>query len=142
MAASHAPIPLSRPPFKSPSVSNPQQNARSVRLVLGFRRILLRLACPRHAWNWPRLIPGESHQGFDAHQTCFKCNTERFYNSRLLKPGPLYRVRTAEPEESPARPWAKLLAFPASAALGARLRMLARWGSPFAGALRATARSR
>jgi hypothetical protein len=62
-----------------------------IRLVAGFHRVWLKLACPFHRWNWPRPVQAGKPYGFDAHQTCFKCTTERFYNTSTLKAGPLYR---------------------------------------------------
>jgi len=138
MAASHSFIPLPPRTLKALSFPTRREIVGRIRLVLGFRRVLLALSCPRHAWNWPRPVRGEGHAGFDAHQTCFKCNTERFYNTSLLKPGPLYRVRVAEPENASGHPWGmllggKLLAFPARP-LGARLpvplRLFAKLGLP------------
>jgi hypothetical protein len=134
MAASHSFIPLSPRALRTLSFPTGREVAARILPVLGFRRILLALACPRHAWNWPRTIRGERLEGFDAHQTCFKCNTERFYDTRLLQPGPLYRVRVAEPEKGSnqtwGRPWGKLLAFP-SRSLGARLRIRLRTFAKF-----------
>jgi hypothetical protein len=69
---------------------------RNVRLIVGFERLLVRLACPSHVWSWPRPIPGEKVDRFDAHQTCFKCSTERFYNTSTLRAGPLYRSTASE----------------------------------------------
>ncbi len=67
--------------------------AESFHPVQGVRRILLLLYCPSHSWNWPRLMPDGSREGFDAHQTCFKCNTQRLYNTTSLTAGPLFRTR-------------------------------------------------
>jgi hypothetical protein len=128
MAASHSTIPLPQPSLKTLSFPRGRENTGRIYLVLGFERILRALICPRHSWNWPRPLMGERHDGFDAHQTCFKCNTERFYNTSLLQPGPLYRVRAPEPESGSPRSWGKLLDFPAHP-LGARLRSLTRWRS-------------
>ncbi len=129
MAASYSSIPLPPPALKTLGFPRAKENTARIRLVLGFERILRALICPRHSWNWPRPFCGEIHQGFDAHQTCFKCNTERFYDSHLLRPGPLYRVRVPEPENGGSRrPWGNLFQFP-SRPLGAGLRMLTRWGT-------------
>lgn len=84
-------------------------SAEGIRLILGFRRFLLKLACPSHAWNWPRPIQGERAHGFDAHQTCFKCMTERFYNTQTLQAGPLYRSLVAGTPNSSRRGYALLL---------------------------------
>ncbi|MGA7339929.1 MAG: hypothetical protein WBE72_20285 [Terracidiphilus sp.] len=111
MAASHSYLryvdsgPRTREPQRQPA------HAESVRLVLGFRRILIRLACPFHEWNWPRPIPGERPEGFDAHQTCFKCMTERFYDTRMLQAGPLYRSLVPGTADSPFRGLVALLGF-------------------------------
>jgi hypothetical protein len=73
-----------------------------IRLVLGLHRFWLKLVCPSHEWNWPRPIQGSKADGFDAHQTCFKCMTERFYNTRTLQAGPLYRTRVSGTQEHSA----------------------------------------
>lgn len=67
----------------------------SFRLILGLHRVLVNLACPRHHWSWPRSIHGERRGEFDAHQTCSKCTTERFFSTRLWQAGPMYRQSTA-----------------------------------------------
>jgi hypothetical protein len=79
----------------------PAGPGRNVCLIVGFNRFLVKLACPSHAWSWPRPIPGEPSSGFDAHQTCFKCSTERFYNTSTLQAGPLYRSTAAETRRRP-----------------------------------------
>jgi hypothetical protein len=143
MAASHSTIPLPSSTLKPLNFSGTRDSAGRIRLVLGFERILRALICPRHSWNWPRPIRGVSQtgiDGYDAHQTCFKCNTERFYNTRLLQAGPLYRSRVPEPEGECARPWEKLLAIASDTSLGIRLRRLASCGSSAANSLRATRR--
>jgi hypothetical protein len=82
----------------------PQPNQpEGIRFVLGIHRFWLKLSCPSHQWNWPRPIQGDKPSGFDAHQTCFKCMTERFYNTRTLQAGPLYRTRVSGTEEQSAR---------------------------------------
>jgi len=63
----------------------------SIRFVLGFDRLRLFLHCPRHAWTWPRTNHDEHVSGFDAHQTCFKCNSRRFFDSQHWLSGPVYR---------------------------------------------------
>jgi hypothetical protein len=77
--------------------------------VLGLRRVLLGIACPFHAWNWPRLAKGNLPEGFDAHQTCFKCNVERLYSTTRLEAGPLYRTLVPRGRENPLRRLAELL---------------------------------
>lgn len=100
MAASHSYLKYAEPGARVRTYPQRLESTENIRLVLGFKRFLLKLACPSHAWNWPRPNHGERVDGFDAHQTCFKCMTQRFYNTQTLKAGPLYRSRvpgTAEP---------------------------------------------
>ena len=63
--------------------------AEPVQIVAGFDWLLLFLQCPRHEWTWPRTNKQERFHGFDAHQTCFKCSSKRFFNSRTWQSGPL-----------------------------------------------------
>ena len=103
MAASHSYLPYAQPAVRSALRAQiPRahlEHSEHIRFVLGFRRILLKLTCPSHRWNWPRPIQGQRPDGFDAHQTCFKCMTERFYNTRTLQAGPLFRRLTFGTEE-------------------------------------------
>ncbi len=104
MAASHSYLPCAhRPALPGLGVqAAPMRvnHSEYIHLVLGLRRVLLMLACPSHRWNWPRPIPSaERPDGYDAHQTCFKCMTERFYNTRTLQAGPLFRRLTLGSEE-------------------------------------------
>ncbi len=92
MAASHSYLQYAGAGSKNRNLRQPMGHPEGIRLIVGFRRILLKFACPSHAWNWPRPIHGEKPDAFDAHQTCFKCSTERFYNTRTLQAGPLYRT--------------------------------------------------
>jgi hypothetical protein len=62
-------------------------------IVEGFSQLLLFIQCPRHQWTWPRANKEERVSGFDAHQTCFKCNSRRLFNSKEWRPGPIYRSR-------------------------------------------------
>lgn len=63
-------------------------------------RAFLKVRCPNHEWGWPRIADTEKPVGFDAHQVCFKCTTERFFNSRLWKPGPMYRSKFPKKSET------------------------------------------
>lgn len=63
----------------------------SVQFVMGFDRLRLFLHCPRHTWTWPRSNHEERVAGFDAHQTCLKCNMKRLFDSQLWQSGPVYR---------------------------------------------------
>ena len=63
----------------------------SVQLVLGLDRFRLFLHCPHHTWTWPRANHDERISGFDAHQTCFKCNSKRLFDSHRWQSGPVYR---------------------------------------------------
>ena len=98
-----------------PPLRKPSGEAKQIHLILGFNRLLLRLACPFHSWNWPRPIQGENparfDAGFDAHQTCFKCTVERLYNTTRLEAGPLYRTRVPGDVETPVNRLALLLKF-------------------------------
>lgn len=100
MAASHSYLQYSEAVPKDRNVPRHVDSPEGVRLVLGLQRILLKLTCPSHTWNWPRPLHGERLDGYDAHQTCFKCMTERFYNTQTLQPGPLYRRRIPETADS------------------------------------------
>lgn len=97
MAASHSFLKYAEPGARIRTRPPQLEPTANIRLVLGFHKLLLKLACPSHAWNWPRPIQGERLDGFDAHQTCFKCLTQRFYNTQTLKAGPLYRSRVPGP---------------------------------------------
>ena len=63
----------------------------SFNLVTGLDGLWLMLRCPSHAWSWPRANKEERFAGFDAHQTCYKCDSRRFFDSREWQPGPIYR---------------------------------------------------
>ncbi|HZP06393.1 MAG TPA: hypothetical protein VFB43_15960 [Terracidiphilus sp.] len=99
MAASHSYLPYAQPVLRAQISHAHLEHSEHIRLVHGFHRVLLKLTCPSHRWNWPRPIQGEKPDGFDAHQTCFKCMTERFYNTRTLQAGPLFRRLTLGTEE-------------------------------------------
>jgi hypothetical protein len=91
VAASHTYLQYVGTGSKNPDRRQRLDYPEGIRLIQGFHSILLKFACPSHAWNWPRPIRGQKPAGFDAHQTCFKCSTERFYNTSNLQAGPLYR---------------------------------------------------
>jgi hypothetical protein len=70
------------------------RETETVEIVVGMKRIWLMMTCPRHAWSWPRLNKGEERfPGFDAHQTCHKCTSRRFFDSRAWEAGPLFLLR-------------------------------------------------
>lgn len=81
-------------------------HARS-REVLSFNlldRFWLMLRCPSHEWSWPRTNNEEPFTGFDAHQTCFKCDSTRFFDSRGWQSGPIYRRTLSHYSHLPAAP--------------------------------------
>jgi hypothetical protein len=57
---------------------------------------LLMMRCLRHQWSWPRANKGERLHGFDAHQTCHKCTSKRFFDSKAWLAGPIYRNKRQE----------------------------------------------
>lgn len=67
-------------------------------IVEGLDRFWLVLRCPMHAWSWPRANKEERFDGFDAHQTCNKCTSQRMFDTRDWHPGPLYRRHREHPE--------------------------------------------
>lgn len=93
MATTHAlPANIALSP-KTTHVRPRPRDIGSVRVVAGLHRLLLLLKCPQHAWNWPRTNQEEHVSGFDAHQTCFKCHSQRLFDSKEWHPGPIYRNR-------------------------------------------------
>ncbi len=65
-----------------------------IELVGRIDRAFIRIACPRHEWNWPLSNPDVVEiDGFDAHQSCTKCASERLFNSKNWTPGPMFRKR-------------------------------------------------
>ena len=60
---------------------------------MGFDRFRLFLQCPQHEWTWPRTNEEVRVDGFDAHQTCSKCTSQRLFDSRKWQAGPIYRNR-------------------------------------------------
>ena len=124
MAASPSYLPYAAPGLRTPAFRRPSVEAEQIHLVPGVNRLLLRLACPIHSWNWPRPIQGESPEGFDAHQTCFKCTVERLYNTTRLEPGPLYRTQVPGDADTPFFRLALLLKFLALKSFDAMLRLV------------------
>lgn len=67
------------------------QAAGTFKLVRGLDLVLLELCCS-HKWSWPSANADQSViEGFDSHQNCSKCATERLFNSKSWKAGPMYR---------------------------------------------------
>jgi len=63
-----------------------------IELVGPVDRAFIRMACTRHEWNWPILNRDIAKiDGFDAHQSCTKCASQRLFNSRNWIPGPMFR---------------------------------------------------
>jgi hypothetical protein len=66
-----------------------------IELVGPIDRAFIRMACPRHEWNWPISNRDIAKvDGFDAHQSCTKCASERLFNSKNWIPGPVFRKRS------------------------------------------------
>lgn len=108
MAASHSYLQYATAGSMDRNSPRRIDSPEGIRLVLGLHRILLKFTCPSHTWNWPRPLHGERLEGYDAHQTCFKCMTERFYNTQMLQAGPLYRRRVPEAADALQHPLAGL----------------------------------
>ncbi|HEY2468457.1 MAG TPA: hypothetical protein VGI45_11570 [Terracidiphilus sp.] len=68
----------------------------SMELVEGLDRMWLTLRCPMHAWSWPRANHEERLSGFDAHQTCYKCNSSRMFDSHEWLAGPVFKRRARD----------------------------------------------
>lgn len=66
-----------------------------IELVGPIARAFISMACPQHEWNWP-LSNSQNLKvcGFDAHQSCVKCASERLFDSRSWTPGPMFRKRS------------------------------------------------
>jgi hypothetical protein len=124
MAASPSYLSFAAPKLKPSAFRKPSVDAEQIHLVPGVNRFLLRLACPFHSWNWPRLIQGESPAGFDAHQTCFKCTVERLYNTTRLEAGPLYRTHVPGEADTPFFRLAQLFKFLSLRFFDATLRLI------------------
>jgi hypothetical protein len=69
------------------------REVESIDLIFGMRRFWLMMSCLRHKWSWPRANKEERLHGFDAHQTCQKCRSTRFFDSHAWQAGPIYRQR-------------------------------------------------
>jgi hypothetical protein len=66
-----------------------------IELIGHIDRAFIRMACPRHEWNWPLSISDTVKiDGFDAHQSCTKCASQRLFNSKKWTPGPMFRKRS------------------------------------------------
>ena len=66
------------------------REASAIKLVRGLDLVLLELSC-LHKWSWPSANTNESViEEFDSHQNCSKCATERLFNSKSWKAGPMY----------------------------------------------------
>jgi hypothetical protein len=66
-----------------------------IELIGHVDRAFIRMACPRHEWNWPLSISDTVKiDGFDAHQSCTKCASQRLFNSKKWTPGPMFRKRS------------------------------------------------
>jgi hypothetical protein len=124
MATSPSYLPYAAPEFKTPAFRKSSGDAEQIHLLPGLNRLLLRLVCPIHSWNWPRPIQGESPAGFDAHQTCFKCTVERLYNTTRLEAGPLYRIHVPGEADTPFFRLAQLFKFLSLRSFDATLRLV------------------
>jgi len=63
-----------------------------IELVRRIDRAFIRIACPRHEWNWPLSnLDGAKVDGFNAHQNCTKCASELLFNSMNWTPGTMSR---------------------------------------------------
>jgi hypothetical protein len=65
--------------------------AGGYQVVAGLDLLWLALRCPMHRWSWPRTNKVERFEGFDAHQTCHKCTSQRMFDTREWYAGPVYR---------------------------------------------------
>ncbi len=77
--------------FKLHVVEKRKPVTESLKLLGGFDVLLLKIACPSHAWSWPRSNKIEAIEGFACHQTCTKCASQRLFDSRSWRPGPYYK---------------------------------------------------
>ena len=68
-----------------------QRSIGGTEIVEGLDRFWLVLRCPMHAWSWPRANKDERVEGFDAHQTCYKCTSHRAFDTRGWQAGPIYK---------------------------------------------------
>jgi hypothetical protein len=83
-----SPIPIRH--LKKPLRANSQ-----IELVGRIDRAFIRMACSHHEWNWPVSNPDAIKvDGFDAHQSCTKCASQRLFNSKDWTPGPMFRKRS------------------------------------------------
>lgn len=70
-----------------------QARSGTMELVGGLDRLWLTLRCPWHAWSWPRANREERLEGYDAHQTCYKCTARRMFDTGDWHAGPVYTRR-------------------------------------------------
>ena len=76
--------------------TTPRREIGGAQFVEGLDRLWLALQCPMHAWSWPRANKEERFEGYDAHQTCWKCMSRRLFDTRQWHSGPIYRRRALE----------------------------------------------
>lgn len=91
MASTHTVPELQKLPSKFLGLQHQLRDVDSINPILGLDWLLLKVSCPSHVWSWPMTLDSERHESFDARQICFKCTTERFFNTRLWQAGPMYR---------------------------------------------------
>lgn len=81
-------------PIRLRQLRNALRGNTQIELVGRIDRAFIRMACPRHEWNWPLSnLDSVKIDGFDAHQNCTKCASERLFNSKRWIPGPIFRKR-------------------------------------------------
>ncbi len=88
---------------KAENLQQQWRDEEAIQLIWGLDWFVRTIACPNHGWTWPRSLDGESIEGFDAHQTCFKCTAERFFDTRHWQAGPMYRREGIRRSESAPR---------------------------------------
>lgn len=72
-------------------LGKPLRRTGSTVVVEGLERFWLAVRCPMHSWSWPRANKDERVEGYDAHQTCYKCTSHRAFDTRGWQAGPIYR---------------------------------------------------
>jgi hypothetical protein len=73
-----------------------RQEFGGAQIVEGLEALWLALRCPMHAWSWPRSNKEERFDGYDAHQTCWKCMSRRMFDTRGWQSGPIYKRRAMQ----------------------------------------------
>ena len=78
----------------------------SIELLGRVDGFIVNRACS-HKWSFPQALKASIDNqtadkiaypiGFDSHQTCPSCGTERFFNYETMTPGPLFRRRIFTP---------------------------------------------